>query len=64
MVAIGNGTLALPRLALHRETVRALAGGRQDAAPMAKSKNCSKKQTCGSTCAVSCWEICLSLKVC
>jgi hypothetical protein len=31
MVAIGNGTLALPRLALHRETVVALAGGRLDA---------------------------------
>jgi hypothetical protein len=26
MVAIGNGTLALPRLALHRETVRHLVG--------------------------------------
>jgi hypothetical protein len=64
MIAIGAGTLALPRLALRRETVLALAGGRSDADPMAKSKNCSKK-TCVLTCGVSCWDICLDThKVC
>jgi hypothetical protein len=57
MIAIGNGTLALPRLALHRETVRALAGGQAGTPTRAERKSngkgcethyCSNLKACGS----------------
>jgi hypothetical protein len=53
MVAIGAGTLALPRLALHRETVRALAGGQLDTPTKAEKKTKGKlcrTRTCQFPC--------------
>jgi hypothetical protein len=52
VIAIGNGTLVLPRLALHRETVLALAGGGPgtDLRAQAKSKNCSHNTRCFTVC--------------
>jgi hypothetical protein len=50
VIAMSNATLALPRLALHRETVLALAGGYPHAATRAANKTngkgCNKTGNC------------------
>jgi hypothetical protein len=51
MVAVGAGTLALPRLALHRETVLALTGGCPDVlAARTNGAKCGTKHKSCDTC--------------
>jgi hypothetical protein len=60
MVAIGNGTLALPRLALHRETVRHLVGS-PSSEDLREAAGHTRNQTC--TCQPFTWMPCRSRAV-
>jgi hypothetical protein len=59
MLAVDSGTLTLPRLALHRETVLALTGGLVHAKGGNGKNNGPKAGTKGKHCAISlptCWR--------